>query len=340
MWFKRHPEIAQQMERHIKKEELLDEGISEGLFQNGVFLEVSSVKRWTLKMRGRGAKERSITSFVGTLKQICKGELPNKGSGTRFVKREVIEGWGLKHPSRLTTNDGLEYLAEMQKRGLKTRQHRLTLRNFLKANNVEDWDSITGQLEQDAGKYAHIYTGKPKIKKIFEYIKPLNKDVHDASFFAFKTASRLRATLTAHAKNFKEIRLPNGEIERTLVVEEKASLHKGKRFMEKVITDDLYEVLKPRLERGGLLFRVDDHALHGILRSAYKEVIPELADEIPMVFHFWRHQFAQHMLRATDWNYGIVANLGGWTTQTLEKYYGKMDRNVVMGAGRKYIPTI
>ena len=339
-WLRRNPKVHQELERYVEKQEIVEDGITEGIFQNGVFEKIPCINKWTNKMRGRGAKERSIKTFVSTIKQVCKGELPLKGTTSKSAQREIIEGWGLKHPARLTTEIAVNYIAEMRKRELKTRNHRLALRNFLKANNVEDWDEISGQLEQDAGKYAHLYAERDKLTKVFEYVEPLNKEVHDASFFSFKTASRLTATLTAHAKNYKEMRLPNGDIERTIIVEEKASLHKGKRRMEKVITDDLYEVLKPRLQKGGLLFNIDRKALHGILYSAYKEIIPELADEIPMVFHFWRHQFAQHLLRETGWNYGLVARLGGWTTQTLEKYYGKMDRKIVMEQGRKHIPNL
>jgi len=342
-WLRRNPEVRQELERYIEKQEIVEDGITEGIFQNGVFGKIPCISKWTNKMRGRGAKEPPIRRFMNTIKQVCKGEIPRKGARGRAKKDyqyEVIEGWGLKHPARLTTEIAQSYIAELKKRKIKTRGHRLALRNFLKANNVEDWDEITGELEQDAGKYAHIYAERDKISKIFEYVKPLNREVHDASMFAFKTACRWGATLTAHAKEYRETRLPNGEIERTIRVWEKASLHKGKRPMEKVITPDLYEILKPRIERGGLLFNIDTKAVHGILRSAYKDVIPDLADEIPMVFHFWRHQFAQHLLRETDWNYGLVARLGGWTTQTLEKYYGKMDRKIVMDAGRKHIPNI
>ena len=76
------------------------------------------------------------------------------------------------------------------------------------------------------------------------------------------------------------------------------------------------------------------------LRSAYNEIIPELADDIPRPFHFWRHQFAQHMLRVTDWNYGLVARLGDWTVETLEGYYGKMDRKTALESGRKHLVNI
>jgi len=41
--------------------------------------------------------------------------------------------------------------------------------------------------------------------------------------------------------------------------------------------------------------------------------------------HIWRHTFAQDALHASDWNYELVASIGGWKdTGTLKKHYGKM----------------
>jgi hypothetical protein len=46
------------------------------------------------------------------------------------------------------------------------------------------------------------------------------------------------------------------------------------------------------------------------------------------------------MLRETGWNYGLVARLGHWTVETLERYYGKMDRQTAFNEGRKHLPNI
>ena len=41
--------------------------------------------------------------------------------------------------------------------------------------------------------------------------------------------------------------------------------------------------------------------------------------------HIWRHTFAQEFLKATNYNYELVASLGGWmNTAILKKHYGKM----------------
>ena len=57
---------------------------------------------------------------------------------------------------------------------------------------------------------------------------------------------------------------------------------------------------------------------------------------------FIEHGLEDHArkLRETNWNYGLVARLGHWTVETLEKYYGKMDRKTVLEAGRKHLRNI
>jgi len=72
------------------------------------------------------------------------------------------------------------------------------------------------------------------------------------------------------------------------------------------------------------------HALEPVIRPLFRS-----EPNIPMPFQFWRHQFAQHMLRATDWNYALVASFGDWKVQTLEDYYGAMDKREVRAYARR-----
>jgi hypothetical protein len=46
------------------------------------------------------------------------------------------------------------------------------------------------------------------------------------------------------------------------------------------------------------------------------------------------------MLRMTEWNYGIVASLGGWTVKALEESYGKPPRAIVREWGLSKIPEL
>jgi len=309
MWFKRHQDVYLQLKRELEERELRNVAISENTFQTNVFIKIPCIEKWILKMRGRQAKERSIMGFVGAIRQVCLGMLPHK---------IPIEGWGIKHPRRLTVEDGLRYISEMMKRGMQTRHHRLALRNFFKSRYLEGWDDISGKLEIQAGKYAHLYASRENIYLILDYIKGLNVVAWKACMFAFKTACRMGGVQSAHSNKINYA-------EHTIFVTEKATRGKPKRVQEKFIPQDLWQELDLDNFKGKL-FDISDQELRDVCTTAYKEIIPDLMEEIPMPFHFWRHQFAQHMLRKTDWNYALVAGLGHWTVETLERYYGKMDR--------------
>jgi len=48
------------------------------IFYNGAFRKIQCIEKWIMKMRARGAKEQSISAFVGAIKQVCLGKLPHK----------------------------------------------------------------------------------------------------------------------------------------------------------------------------------------------------------------------------------------------------------------------
>lgn len=330
MWINRHPKIIEQLQREVIVDEIPKEAISDAIFENGVFKEIPCVKEWIIQLRTRGAKEDVIQyQFVNRLRRMCQGIV--RGYGKNL---EIIEDWGLKHPKNLTIKDCQYYISEMQKRGYPTRSARLTARNFLKSKGIViREDQISGRLEHDAGKYADLYVSKPKIHEILDWLKDMNEDAYLMSKFAYKTATRLSATLNAESS------FVNRE-ERTILVLEKASKGKKKRRISKEISTDLWNELLPRINNGGKLFNIEENDLNNLLRSAFEEVIPELNKRIPMPFHFWRHMFAQHMLRATNWNTSLVAKLGGWTTGALEKYYGKMSAEVAREYGRPHLNAL
>jgi len=325
MWFKRHSVMAKKLELQVQQEEIPREAITEALFENGTFKKVPCIEKWIIELIGRGAKQATINGFVRIIKNVCQGILP---------KEHNIEGWGLKHPAQLTIYDGLKYVAELSKIECYSRNHKLALRNFLKSRGITDYDKISGKLEESAGKYAHLYAPIERINEILEWLKQMNIHAYRASFFAFRTACRISATLNAESKYFTH---ESHEI----TVFEKATRGGSKRRQVKFLNDDIYNEIK---DLKGKLFDIDKEDLNGLLRAAYKTFIPELAEEIPMPFHFWRHQFAQHMLRTkidgAKWNYAVVAKLGHWKVETLERYYGAMDWNYAKEKGKEAMKTI
>lgn len=309
MWFNRHSSIHKALREEIGSEEISRSAVTEDLFQNGVFREIPCIKKWLGKLVAKEAKNVSINNFVNTIKFVCQGILP--------FNKQILE-WGLVHPQDLTLELALDYLVKLREVTKHTRRFRIALRNFLKSRGVEDYDDISGKADSEEGKYAHLYVPKPQIDEILRKVDERNHEVYLASKFAFKTAARLGATLTAHAKYYFKV----GN-QQYIYVFEKASRGKSKRKMKKFIPQGLYAELR----KEGKLFNVDERTINKTLRAVYKEVIPLIEKELKMPFHFWRHMFAQHMLRATTpfWFTSRVAKMGGWTTEALERYYGKMD---------------
>jgi integrase len=315
MWFKRHPAIHQKLEAELTGSERTEGAISETLFQNGNLYNVKSIANWNRDMTIRGVKDSLRKSWIARIKRICLGQ----------IRKERIEGWGIKHPDRLTVENGKDYIYEMKKRKLKTRGYRLALRGFLTSKGIVVRSTdISGELEQDHGQYSDLFVSIEKLNQIFEYLKEHNYEAYLASKFSFNTASRLTATLEAHSQYMNRS-------EHAITVFEKSKARKEKRRIIKMLPSNLWKLIE---KRTGKLFNIEGQELSDILREAYRLVIPELADRIPMPFHFWRHMFAQHMLRKTGWNYGLVAKLGGWTTGALERYYGKMPQAEAFRIGK------
>jgi len=259
---------------------------------------------------------------LGALKQVCKGKLTHGN---------IIEDWGLKHPKQLSLEDAKLFIYERTKTGLGTREARLTLRNFLQSRGIVVRPTdISGKEEEEAGQYSDLYATKEQIYKIFEWLQSMNKEAYMASVFSYKTGTRITATLNADASfiNIDKHRV---------TVFEKASKGKKKRRLPKQIPKELWDEVK---DREGKLFRIDPQDLNNLLRSAYNEVIPKISKRIPNPFHFWRHMFAQHMLRKTNMNYGLVAKLGGWTVGALERYYGKMDYETALEMGKNALESL
>ncbi len=136
-WFRDHPDVLRKLKAEIIEEQLPQETISETIFENCSFKELPSIKNWILELRGREAKEETIRRFVNDIKRVCKGEIRKKGANREY---EIIDGWGLKHPDRLTLEDALTYISELRKRGMHACSKRIfqiqsirSIRNRLRA---------------------------------------------------------------------------------------------------------------------------------------------------------------------------------------------------------------
>jgi integrase len=334
MWFKDHPEIYQQLSKEIIEDLPTEkEQVDASIFQNGSFEELPSVKAWILEMKARDVTDHYVCCQVGSLKLLCMGKLP------KLAIDLVAEGkWSLKHPDRLTLNDAMEIIAILKDKGIDTYPYKRALKDFLTSKGVVIGKKIAVGKSKSYGKLARLFVERATLNDVLMWIKEQNFEAYVGDDFMFKTGTRLTATLKAQIESidFQQ---------HTIRVYDKArhSLYPEGKEWEKQIPQKLWKNLMKLIgqRKSGKIFQTISHDdLDHLNREALKQFIPYLEPKIRMPNHFWRHMFFQHLLRVTDWNYAVCAELGGSTVASLQESYGKPPMEVVREWGLKYMPTL
>jgi len=334
MWFKGHPETYQQLSKQIIEGLPTEkEQVDVSIFQKGSFEELPSVKQWLLEMKSRDLTHHSITTQKTSLRLICMGRFP------KHHIELVAEGkWSLKHPDRLTLNNAMEIIAILKDKGIDTYSYKRALKDFLISKGVVIGKKIAVGKSKSYGKLAKLFVERATLNDMLMWIKEQNFEAYIGDDFMFKTGTRLIATLKALIENINVQ-------QHTIRVYDKArhSLYPEGKEWEKQIPQKLWKNLMKLIgqRKSGKIFQNISHDdLEHLNREALKQFIPDLEPKIRMPNHFWRHMFFQHLLRVTDWNYAVCAELGGSTVASLQESYGKPPEAVVREWGLKYMPTL
>lgn len=333
MWFKRHSDVYGQLRKEFVEGKLsVKDVVQQHIFQNGVFEELESIKAWIAEMEDRDIV--AIRQNVATIKRVCMGKFP------KFNVDLVAEGlWSYKHPDRLLLDDATEIIRILKKKGFDTATLRIPLRGFLLSKGIIVGKKISGAKGKSFKKFAQLYVPMETLNKMLRWIKSIDFEAYVIDRFMFQTATRITATLNALIGN---IRVFEDHAEITVYDKARRSVYpEGKDWIKYVDLELLAEfktIIGKR--KSGKIFNKTQKEMSNINREALKRFVSELEPQIRKPNHFWRHMFAQHMLRLTDWNYGVVAELGGWTVKALEESYGKPPQAVVKSWGLRYMPMI
>jgi len=326
MWLKRHSQIVEKLKLEIGEIDRQHENIRFGMayWFNDFHSKISIVQEWIDIQIARKVSKSVIRQRVQQLRKICMGEKGKDGHAEKIIDWKI-------HPLALTEEKALQFIVEYNRRGYADHRVRIVVRSFLMYGRGQQPKKISG--EKVFGKYGHIFAPKPEIDQILNWLTKRDYLIGTFCKFMYKTATRAIATKTAKLGNLNEE-------EKTIVVYDKGRKRQKQKWT-KYLDDELFHALKPLIDKGKLFERVDIVKARNLCKKAYKLFIPELASEIPMPLHFWRHMFAQHMLRATNWNYTLVAMLGGWKDEpTLKINYGIPPQQIVRKWGLKYVPMI
>lgn len=347
MWFHRHKEIKDELEKEIIGNHIDKLEISENIFVNGTFEKLKTVDKWNRSMIRKKIVMRK--SNLSTLKSICKG---------KFQRFEVPD-WTVQHPDRLTQEDVLRIVDYCIVNKIDTHTYRLTARSFLRAND-KPFSEISGRKHASFGKYKRMSYPKEKVQEVLQYVKKRNEVAYVVDLFMYKTGTRVTATLKAKIEDVFTQRISNKLIHPqspeytdrnkehvfiTVYDKAKRSIHPRGKDWIKYIPQKLYFAMLDIIgsRRIGNIFEIDKKELTKLNKEALNKVIPELFEQFPkfrMVNHFFRHMFAQNMLSLTMWNLQAVAELGGWTPKALEESYGKPPVEMVRKWGLQFIPQI
>ena len=291
------------------------------------FLHISIIKLfYELNFRNE-VSEKVIRRRIGTILNICK-----------YLN---------VHPRRLKPDQCANLLLKVKNLSLKERPHGISwstgrgvVRSFFELVYGISGQRLTalgihGKLTNGSGSKARQrLTRKQRqefLKALKEVVKKRFKDkVIIASYlvlpkFMFYTATRIMASLNARIEDI----IMRGEIWFIKIVDKGRN---GGITWYKIILSELKDEIEKILELrehppSGYLFEgLRENMVRIVFREAYEKIGIKVGGENGIdVTHIWRHTFAQDMLEATNYNYEIVASIGGWkSTQTLKKHYGEI----------------
>jgi len=259
-------------------------------------------------------------------------------------------GWVLKHPDRVKPEDGHLFLDLMNKHypDVDTSSIRIPLRDFLLSKGYTERDirGISGDKHKSAGTYAKMTAPIEIVWEILDYVKARDKKIYVADHFMFLTGTRIAATLRALLEDIYDI---DGNWFITVYDKGDAKKygdkgHPWEKPIPLMLMDEIMELTGYPTKTYGLMFEnLTDDDCSKLNKEAITTVYPELFKRYSAFGnwnHFFRHLFGQHYLKATGWNYGIVAMIGGWDVKSLEESYGKADVTEMLRWSAKIIPQL
>jgi len=311
-----------------------------------IFKNIPIIKEWKSLMKNRRLKNKTINGWMHGLWRICK-----------YLK---------KHPLKLTVDECAElnkwirdlyYNGEKEDipYGLNYQRTRESIRVFyMDIYNVSDKyltnKGITKENLPTFGKYSKMTIPQDVRHKFEESLKKFVKDKNEY-------CDALNYCISAYATATRATALSEVELDNAIIFTNKEwvfkVVDKGGLKWDKIIVGHLLDKLRYGLSQR-FNVPIDELELrlskvtNRLFPLAYKDIIRlrelikmSLIDaglrykEFPPI-HIWRHTFAQDALRASNWNYELVASIGGWkSTKILKEVYGEIGLDIKIKGVKK-----
>jgi len=344
MWKKRNPEQIKLLGTSVVTEEKQKEVVSGSIYENGTFKALDSVHKWIIEKTPR-VSPKFLNQSLNHLKLMCQGKFYTKDKETKKMTEHQIDGWIPKHPDRISVEDAKEFIANVHSAGCTTNGFKIAFRDFYlsredKTIKPTDIDGETSEV----GKWKYVVVEKALLQEILAYIKERNYLAYVCDFAMYKTGTRIEATLSDFSKSNLTQEAGIAEMHIT----DKGFHRKGRQKWAKIVPDDLlkeFENIWNTISKDRLFESLDPQELRELNKEAYRIYLKDQPKALELGLsdpcHFWRHMFAQHMLRASAWNYELVAYMGGWNgIDIIRRCYAAPAVEMLKKAGLQYVPNI
>lgn len=326
-------------------ESLNDEHLNPRNMTFELYRTMIPIRKWEESMRARRIGEERIIGWMRSFWRVCKhlGVLPSK------ITAEQAASFCVEQRNKY-------YAGQPQERGLYYSSIREGIRGFfmsvhrmsgLYLKNL----GVGTEALMGSGKYSRQKVPQEVRHKYEELMIQKMKDTGDIGFFEalgncqfnFATGTRITASL---AFNFREREFDLKQNKWMFEIYDKGKAGKPKRW-EKILMGDLLDMFKRYCSKR---FSIPVEDLEAELPKKTDYLFPAFIDKdgepnddkirdyikpylieagIPYTdfppTHIWRHTFAQEGLRASDYNYEMIASLGGWVnTRILKDHYGAL----------------
>lgn len=326
-------------------ESLNDENIDPRSMSFELYRTMIPIRKWEESMRARRVGEDRIIAWMRAFWHVCRklGVLPSKLGVEQAAAFCVLQR-------------NKYYNGEPQERGLHYSSIREGIRGFyMSVHNMSGLFlknlGVGTEALLGSGKYARQKVPQDVRHNLEDLLVTRMTEKSDIAFFEtlgnckfnFSTGTRISASL-AFGFQTREFELKPQKW--LFEIYDKGTRGVARRW-EKIIMGDLLDHFKEYCsKRFNLPIRNLESELPTVTNHLFPAFVtdkgepddalirdyakPALIDagltytDFPPT-HIWRHTFAQEALLATDYNYELVAALGGWVnTRILKEHYGEM----------------
>lgn len=359
---KKYPEVVEEGESLITELGEAEFSIKMDSFEN--FVNIPSVQRWVEMYRRKMVSEKKIKTRQRQLWYMCKHlnihpmkVMPEQVAEVivemrdRTFRKEVLKQKGEPIPDSLKVPIGLSYYSQRE-----------AWRGYMQMIR-----GVSGQIMSDLGVDAHASFGfgsqsKQRLTKaqrrmfengLLEVCRIPTNSLNYNHYLEGLAAAKVQYYTGTRRAACCDINFAHCRFELTPDMWLIEVIDKGRRggikwdkiFIGHALTDlkayiterfGIKEDLETEVPRQITALFPSYYNKENLLSSVYRKAHDHAGIKTTIPVHIFRHTFAQDCLDSTDWNYEMVATLGGWKNTTiLKQAYGEMGRSPKLRGLRK-----